>query len=231
MPESTTPRPPFDWRVYADATCAGLTPLVPIPLLDLALERYFRRRMPSAIARARREELLRLAELRLGSRPTGAGPLAGCLALPILLARYVVTRLWRKIVYIFAVTDAVGQVSAYWQRAFLLDHLIRAGHLAPGTDTRRAIEVFNRVLRDADPSPLRGLARLVVSSSGRTLRLLVRARRRGAAAQTESLGEILRSNWRTVEASLRALAVDYNRRYASWPDEPPAFPTAREGAT
>jgi hypothetical protein len=52
--------------------------------------------------------------------------------------------------------------------------------------------------------------------------MLLRARRRGTPSQTESLGAILRSHWQAVEGSLRALAVDYNRRYTSWPEEPPA---------
>ena len=38
---STLPR--FDWLRYADATFAGLALLIPIPLLDVAFECFFRR--------------------------------------------------------------------------------------------------------------------------------------------------------------------------------------------
>ena len=43
----------LDWRVYADATCAGLSVLFPIPLVDMVFEGVFRRRMPGTIGKAR----------------------------------------------------------------------------------------------------------------------------------------------------------------------------------
>jgi hypothetical protein len=151
---------------------------------------------------------------------------AGCLALPLLLARYVVRKLWRKVVFIFAITDATSQVSAYWHRAYLLDHLVRAGHAGPEVDWPRAARVFERVLRETDTGPLTGLARQTVASSHRVLRLLVRAKRHGAAEEADSLAAILRSNWDTAEASLMAVAVRYNEAYArSLELEPPVVVT------
>ena len=32
----------FDWRIYADGTAAGLTVLIPIPLVDLAFDQFVR---------------------------------------------------------------------------------------------------------------------------------------------------------------------------------------------
>lgn len=51
------PQTAFEWPIYADATFAGLAVLFPIPLLDWALEEYFRRRMPRTIARYRHHTL------------------------------------------------------------------------------------------------------------------------------------------------------------------------------
>ncbi len=210
----------FDWRVYADATSAGLTALIPLPLVDVALEGAFRRRMPGTIARVRGRELDRLVAIRLGRSRPGGGPLAGCVAMPFMLARYIVKKLWRKIIYVFAVADATGQVSEYWHRAYLIDHVLRAGHLERGADVERALAVFTRAISEADTSPLRLVAREVVAGSGRVLRLLVRARRRGPDEEIESLAEILGEHWGAAERSLRAVAVRYNRLYESWPNDP-----------
>ncbi len=217
MPEPAGPprHTAFDWRIYADATLAGLSALVPLPLVDLAFEAYFRRRIPAAIGRARGRRPAEGARRRFGR---GSGRLlsaAGCLALPLLLARYVVKKLWRKVIYVFAIADASSQVSAYWHRAYLLDHIIRAGHAGPEVDWPRSARVADRVLEATDTGPLTGLARQVVASSHRVLRLLIRARRHGAAEEADSLAAILRSHWDAAEGSLIRVALRYNEAYAS----------------
>jgi len=216
MPKNapTPRRTTFDWRIYAEATCAGLTALVPIPLIDLAFEIYFRRRMPAAIARARGRELADGARVRFGRDAGRLLSLEGCLTLPLSLGRYVVRKIWRKVIYVFAIADAASLVSAYWHRAYLLDHVISAGHAGPDVDWRRSAAVFDKVLRGTDTSPLMGLARQTVSSVHRVLRLLIRARRRGAAEETESMSSILRSHWDVAEASLVDVALRYNDEYA-----------------
>lgn len=224
MPER--PPPPqhvtFDWRIYAEATCAGLTALLPLPFVDLAFEAYFRRRMPATIARVRQRHLADGARRRLGRGLGKLVSLEGCLAIPLGIARYIVKKLWRKVVYVFAVADAVTLVSAYWHRAYLLDHLVRAGHAAPDVDWPRSAEVFEKVLAETDTGPLMGLARQTVANAHRVLRLLLRAARLGAADQTESLAAILGENWRVAEASFVALATVYNREYArSLETDPP----------
>jgi hypothetical protein len=216
MPDTVPPprHTTFDWRIYAEATCAGLTALVPLPFVDLAFEAYFRRRMPATIARVRRRELADGARRRFAR---GGGPLLsleGCLALPLSAARYITTKIWRKVVYVLAIADATSLVSAYWHRAYLLDHVIGAGHAGPQVDWRRSAEVLDKVLNETDTGPLMGLARQTVSSVHRALRLLILARRRGAAEETESLSSILRSHWDAAESSLVKVALRYNDEYA-----------------
>jgi hypothetical protein len=214
----STPAPPrhttFDWRIYAEATCAGLTALLPLPFVDLAFEAYFRRRMPATIARVRKRDLADGARRRLGRGLGKLISLEGCLAIPLGVVRYVVKKLWRKIVYVFAIADATSLVSAYWHRAYLLDHLVRAGHAAPDVDWPRSASVFEKVLAETDTSPLMGLSRQTVANVHRVFRLLVLARRRGAAEETESLSTILRSHWDAAERSLEDVAVRYNAEYA-----------------
>ncbi len=204
---------PFDWRVFSDATAAGLTALIPVPFVDLAFESTFRRRMPAAIARARGRTMDPLVRLRLVKSPSRLLSMAGCLTLPLLALRYLFRRIWRKVVYVLAIADAASLVSAYWHRAYLLDHMVRSGHLDRGADTDRAVEVFRTVLLEADTSPLVGLARQVVSATHRVVRVLLRARRRGATEATETLGDILSSHWGAAERSLRSVAIRYNELY------------------
>jgi len=220
----------FDWRVYADATCAGLSALIPIPLVDLTFERSFRRRMPAAIARVHGRKLRPEERTRLGRSGSRLLSVAGCLMLPLAGARYLARVVWRKVVYVLAVADAAGLVSAYWHRAYLMDHMIRAGHLDPGADADWALVVFSRVLDEADTSPLIGLARQVASASRRIGGLLLRARRQDSPGVTETLGEILRSHWGAAEGSLRAVALRYNELYLQRPQPGDAPASGRSGS-
>lgn len=213
MADSTIDARTFDWRIYADATCAGLSALIPLPLVDILFETVFRRRIPGTIAKARGRQLPPETKRRLGRGGGSLLSLSGCFAVPIALGRYVLRRLWRKVIYIFAMTDAATSLTEYWHRAYLIDHMVRADHLSPGADADLAIEVSAEVLEAIDPGPLMGLARQTVSNAHQVLRLLVRARRLGAAEVTQSVGEMLSSHWRLADASLRDTAVKYNARY------------------
>jgi len=205
----------FDWRIYADATCAGLSVLIPLPLVDIVFETVFRRRIPGTISKVRRREIALEVRRRLGRSLDGPLSLSGCLAIGVAAVKYVLRRIWRKIIYIFAIKDATMALTEYWHRAFLIDHMVRAGHLEPGADTDLALQVSTGVLRDIDPGPLMGLARQTVANVHHVFRLLVRARRLGAAEVTRSLGEALSSNWRVAEDSMLKTANLYNERYAA----------------
>ena len=213
MPESSAAG--FDWRVYADATAAGLTALIPIPLVDIFLESTFRRRIPGAVAQARDSWIVTADRVEL-SKAGGRGlSIEGRLVLPVKVVRYVLTKLWRKVVYIFAVTDATQQVSEYWNRAYLIDHMVRSGHLEQGADTGWAIEAFHRVLPEIDPSPLFTLAKEVVGASHQVLRTLMRARREGTTATMAALGGILGEHWDAAVTPLQEVAKRYDEIYAA----------------
>jgi len=207
----------FNWRIYSDATLAGLSALIPIPLVDLMFEGVFRRRMPAAIAETSGRQLARWDQIRLGRGHGQLVSVAGCLAIPVNIVRYVIKKLWRKIIYVFAVADAANQIAEYWQRAYLLDHMISAGHLEPGADSDRAIQVFMQVLREVDTGALVFLANEVIAGTARIARLLVRARRHGSAEETDSIRDIVRAHWEAAERELREAAARYNQLYVEWP--------------
>jgi hypothetical protein len=214
-PKSEIRNPKFDWSIYADATCSGLSVLIPLPVVDLIFETIFRRRIPGKIAGARDSEISAETRVQLARPINDALSRAGCLALPFMAGRYIVRRLWRKIIYIFAVKDATAALTEYWHRAFLIDHMVRAGHLAPGVDTGLAVGVYRQVLQEIDPSPLTGLARQTVANARHVLGLMVRARRLGAAEVTKSIGEMMSSQWRVAEDSMGETASLYNLSYTA----------------
>jgi len=205
----------FDWRIYADATCAGLSVLIPLPLVDIVFETIFRRRIPGTISKAR-ESQIDVATRHALARPVNDSPfLSGCLAVPVAVGRYIIRRLWRKIIYIFSVKDSTTALTEYWHRAFLIDHMVRAGHLDPGADSDLAVGVFRHVTQEIDPSPLAGLARQTVANVRHVLRILVKARRLGAAEVTKSMGDVLFSHWTAAELSMQGTADLYNSWYAA----------------
>jgi hypothetical protein len=214
-PKSEIRNSTLDWRIYADATCAGLSVLIPLPLVDMVFEAIFRRRIPGTVAKVRGRDMAPEVRRKLGRGLDGPLSLSGCLAIGLAAVKYILRRLWRKIIYIFAVKDATTALTEYWHRAFLIDHMTRAGHLAREADTDLALGVYSHVLQDIDPGPLMGLARQTVANVRHVLRLLVRARRLGAAEVTRSLGEALSSHWRVAESSMQETATLYNRWYAS----------------
>jgi hypothetical protein len=205
----------YDWRIYADATCAGLSVLIPLPLVDIVFETIFRRRIPKSISKARRRELPPETQAQLSRPVDGMLSWSGCLSMPFKLVRYVLRRLWRKIIYVFAVKDATTALTEYWHRAFLIDHMIRAGHLDPKVDIGLAVRIYRQVLDEIDPSPLTGLARQTVANVRHVFRLLLRAHRLGAAEVTRSLGELLSSHSKSAGDSLVATSRLYDQRYAA----------------
>lgn len=206
---------PHDWRIYADATCAGLSALIPIPLLDLAFERIFRRRMPAAICRARGVEADPATLSALGR---GAPWLTtrGCIAAPLAVAAYLVKRLSRKLLYFLTVREAANSLSSYWHRARLVDHLARSGYLARGADGEALRESLEATLDAVSTDALAHVARQFMRGTSHVYRTLRRARRRGAeqafAAQQAFLGDQLAGLGDHLEAAIGLLDSELDRR-------------------
>ena len=204
----------FDWRVYIDA----------IPFLDLVFERVFRTRMAASVAKVRGRELAPEVRERLKRGHEPWWSVSGCLAVPVFVVRYVLRRLWRKVIYVFAITDAARALSLYWHRAYLVDHMVRAGHLDPGTDVEHAAETLVETLREADTDSLVFLGRELIRGGHRWVRMLFTARRRGSQTAAGSITAFLVGHWDILEETLRPVAHLYNALYAARPPEPVADP-------
>ena len=216
MPQSAADAP-FDWPMYADATFAGLAVLIPIPLLDLVFEWYFRRRMEYAIAR-RRGHLLTPVVLAEIERSEGGNWLQGCIRLPFVAAVWLLKRIFRKLVYVLTVKDASDQLSYYWQRAFLLAHMLDSGHLNDPASAAIGRTAMETVL-EGSTSPLRGLAGQVIGGTGQVLRTLRLARRGRENESMQATQQRMGQQWTSFAPYLRALAERYDQTYEAMREE------------
>ncbi|MFP4438217.1 MAG: hypothetical protein ACLFVO_13290 [Chloroflexaceae bacterium] len=212
MTAETHPQPltAFDWSIYGDATFAGLSALIPVPLADWASEEFFRRRMPSVIAEHRGRKLPSaiVEELNEGGR----GVLATCLMLPFKFVYELITRLSRKLLYFLAVKEATDKVSGYWHRAFLIDYMLQQGHLQDKAQARAARQAQARVLNRTH-SPLRQLAHRLISDTRHLSQSVRRARQGEEDEQVQQARSYLRERWHEFDDYLVKLAGDYDRAY------------------
>jgi hypothetical protein len=213
MSTSSETRTPFEWRIFADATCAGLAVLIPLPGLDLLFEMIFRHHMPRTIARHRQTSLPREIASGLGASSQHLLSPGTCLALPLMALFWFIKRLSRKIVYIFTIKEAAQQLSSYWHRAYLIDHVFRSGHLDEHYE--QVLQAFHQTMREADTDSLTGIARQVVASSrsfGRSLLHATRRLTRREAAEHEAL---LQGQWHQMEQALMVTVGHYEQQYQS----------------
>ncbi len=196
--------------MYADATLAGLSVLIPIPFLDTLFERFFRRRMPTAIARSRGRVLP--APIEAALRPTSRNVVRACLTLPLTLTIGLVQRLSRKLLYFLTIKEASDALSQYWHRAFLLDYMLAAGHLDTVASAHLAAQAMEQVLATTS-SPLAQLARQVIAQT-RHIWQTVRGARRGqeddVIAQTRAQME---QRWGDFAGYFEAVAARYEHHY------------------
>ena len=211
LQEKITPEVSFEWLVYADATFAGLSILIPIPLLDVAFEQFFRRRMPVAIAR--RNGLTLSPAVRLDLNRGRFSCLMACLTWPLLLLFAIVKRLSRNLLYFLTIKEASDQLSMYWHRAFLLDYMCQAGYLADEATAVTAAETLRETLDAITTSPLNELARQVVYLPHHALRTLRQARRGEINVEMENTRNLMARAWGNFSEHFIEVAQQYDDQY------------------
>ena len=209
----TEPRTKFDWLIYANATFAGLSILIPIPLLDVLFEQIFRRRMPGAIGKRNGRSLPKQTIQELNRLPPSC--LQTCLGWPILILFTFLKRLYRTIFYFLTIKDATDSLGHYWHRAFLLDYMMRAGYADDLATVSLAAEALRQILGEITTSPLTQLAKDVVASVRHIFGSLRRVIRRGEedemVIQTK---ERMATIWSSYDSYFAEVAARYEARYA-----------------
>lgn len=207
MPDARTTD--FEWSRYADATFAGLSILIPIPFVDDAFEGFFRGRIPWAVARSRGRTLPNDVRATL-SEEAGGG---GCAALPARLVLGLFKRFSRKLLYYLTVKEAADRLSYYWYRAFLVDHMLAAGHLESAESARVARRVMDELLATS-PAALPLVAQQVVAQMRHVGPVLRRARRGEETDEVRQTRNLLERRWNDVAEHLDSLAARYDAAYA-----------------
>jgi hypothetical protein len=179
-----------DFRIYADATAAGFSSLIPLPLLDLAFEILFRRRITTSICRVRGVTPPATVLAALGRGPTWLD-MRSCLLAPFSLLIWVIKRLSRKLLYFLTIREAANQTSLYWHRAFLIDAMACAGHLNDAGVAEALREALEATLEATDTGVFSQLARQSIRGTHHVFRLLWSARRQGAAGALRAVGGAL----------------------------------------
>lgn len=208
---SAFPSLTFDWFTYADATLAGLSVLIPIPLVDMAFEAYFRRRMVQTIAK-RSGQPLAPAVRRLLQQEAGGNVWRGCLLWPIRLVGEFLVRLSRKILYFLTIKKAIDALNYYWQRAFLLNYMAQQGYLAQG-NAATAVAALEMTLATTGRSPLQSLAREIVYSPFRLWRTLWRARAERSDPLLTQIRSRLSHRWSNFDGFFATLIQHYKQVY------------------
>jgi hypothetical protein len=184
--------------------------LLPIPFLDDAVERHFRRRMPAAIARANQQHLdpTIIDILNRGERGILTSAALYVLKIPLKL----IIRLSRKIFYVLTVHEATEKLSYYWQRAFLLNHMMEAGHLHSTESSEHAQQAMERTIEHTS-SPLGSLARHVVDNAGSVWRVARHALHgRNKEVWSESRDMVSRE-WNSYATFFERLSEQYEQHY------------------
>ncbi len=204
----------FSWSLYADATFAGLSLLVPIPFLDSAFEWFFMRRVPGSIAAWRGR---RLARPVINTLNRGEGTwLQGCLMLPITLTWGLLKRLSKKLLYFLTIKEATDQLSHHWHRAFLVDYALQQGHLETVATAEVARLAMDYALATATTSPLEQLAQRLIPHTRHITQSLRKARKGEEDAEIEAKRNMMAKAWAGFGEYLADVAFRYDRAYVQW---------------
>jgi hypothetical protein len=134
------------------AVLTGLTPLIPVPVVDDLAKGYFRRRLARALAERRGREL-GAEELDALTAERAGGCLGGCAGT---LVVYPLKKLFRKFFYFLEWKRAVDLTSRTYHFGHLIDYALlpRAGGASP-LDLRGAAAVGRAVEEVCREAPIR----------------------------------------------------------------------------
>jgi hypothetical protein len=208
MPE---PRTEFGWPVYADATLAGLSVLIPIPLFDGFFEELFRKRVLATIMHHRQQTVQAIVYDEVNKISDGC--LVSCLTLPFVATIELLKSVSRKLLYFLTVKRAADRLNYHWQRAFLLDYMLLVGHLESVESARMGREAIELVLRNT-ASPLLGLAKHILMSPLRVWAIVRDARRGKENSWLQHTHAQMAQVWGEFADYLKALAAQYDKVYA-----------------
>lgn len=173
--------PPGELRqVAVYSLVAGACPLIPVPILDDWILDRVRRRLVQRLAAARDLRLTSASLHRLADREvsdwSADGCVKGCLRQAVVapvkfVYKHIVRKLFRKILFVLAIKDAVDEFSVTFHHAWLLRHAFDHGPEVDGFEASRDLrQDVDEVHKGLDPRPLESTVRSAFRHSRRLLR-------------------------------------------------------------
>ena len=171
--------------IITHAVLTGLTPLIPVPIVDDLVKSYFQRRLVRQLSRAysinpTEQDLRSLAD------DPSSGCLAGCLGGALLLPLKLV---FRKLFFFLEWKRAADTVSRTFHQGYLLDYALQTGwypNQRTAGETRAAIDA---VCREVGTGPVERAVSLTLAQSKTTLKsaaLLLRRSLRSIRGRPDS---------------------------------------------
>ena len=206
-------KPPteFDWAIYADATFAGLSPLIPLPFVDLAVEWYFRQQMIKSIGKRRQKRISSAVIKAINYKSQGCW---GCLWLQFWIVIELFKELWRTVFYFLTIKDSITALSYYWHRAFLLAYSLDCGHLEDVTTALIANRAIEQTIAQESADPLRQVAQELLQGTRHLLRTMWGWFRHHDEDQNViETKEKMAKAWQNLEGYLLNFAARYTEHY------------------
>lgn len=206
------------------AVLVGLTPLIPVPLLDDVVKNYFRRRMVRSLAAASGRALSE-EELDALSSEKERGCLTGC-AFTLLV--YPLKAIFRKVFYFLEIKRAVDLASRTYHFGYVISYALRPreGGASPLDlyGAQAVGEAAQDACRDAPIKPVEAAIGGTFRKSRNVLRgaaalLAGSLRRVSGRAQPERVAEAIEAVEPEEERELEPVVTRIQRSMASVPEE------------
>jgi hypothetical protein len=206
------------------AVLVGLTPLIPVPLLDDLVKNYFRRRMVRSLA-ASAGRTLDEKELDALASERERGCLTGCLFAVLV---YPVKAIFRKVFYFLEIKRAVDLASRTYHFGYVISYALRPreGGASPLDlyGAKAVNEAAQEACRDAPIKPVEAAIGGTFRKSRNVLRgaaalLAGSLRRVSGRAQPERVAEAIEAIEPEEERELEPVVTRIQRSMASVPDE------------
>jgi hypothetical protein len=204
------------------AVLTGLTPLIPVPLLDDLVKSYFRKRLVRSLAASSGRPLTDEELNALASEPEG-GCLGGCVGTVLV---YPLKKLFRKIFYFLEWKRAVDLTSRTYHFGYLVGHALRPRAGAPSLldahGARAVNEAIEAVCREAPIKPLESAVSGTFRKSKDVLRAaaaLLSGSLRRRPARPEHVAQAIKSVEPEEERELQPVVARLQRSLASVPEE------------
>jgi hypothetical protein len=204
------------------AVLTGLTPLIPVPLLDDLVKGYFRKRLVRSLAASAGRALSDEELSALAAEPEG-GCLRGCVGT---LLVYPLKAVFRKVFYFLEWKRAVDLTSRTYHFGHLVGHALRPREGAPSlldTHGARAVnEAVEAVCREAPIKPLESAVGGTFRKSKGVLRsaaALLSGSLRRQPPRPERVAEAIESVEPDEARELQPVVSRLQRSLASVPEE------------